>query len=90
MLTDDQISDTLISCFVPLKCDVQFFDYGTKLRFRVRDNTESTLVEFPNLVVRKVRVPSCLRTIVSETRERLARRGCTLEPFSSPILAMSQ
>ena len=73
------------SAFKPLQCVVEVFDYEHRLRFRVFDPDDKPLLTIKEALVRRLRDPGGLNTVVAECRSRVERKGYKLKPWKGPI-----
>lgn len=73
------------SAFKPFECVVEVFDYEHRIRFRVFDQNDKPLLTMSEALVRRVRDPGGLNTIVTECRAKVERRGHKLKSWKVPI-----
>jgi hypothetical protein len=80
----ESVVRSIEAAFKPLRCVVEVFDYEHRIRFRVFDNDDNPVLTVGEALVRRACDPGGLKTIVSECRDRLERKGFKLEPWAVP------
>ena len=81
MLTNDEIKAMVEGAFVPLRCVAEIWDYDDKLRFKVFDRNDKGLIKMPKVVLSDFRDEEQLREVLSQVRERVQQKGCSLDPW---------
>lgn len=80
----EEVVKAIEAAFKPLDCVVEVFDYRQRLRFRVFDPNEKPLLTVKEALLRHVRDPEGLNTVIAECRSRLERKGYRLKAWNAP------
>jgi len=73
-LTDDEILNHFKWFFDPHECIVEVWDYGTKLRLRVRNNQEKVIASLPSVSLSSIRQLSDLEALCEGIALHIASR----------------
>lgn len=80
-LTDQQIEDRIREALAPLRCDVEFPDFGTALEFVVHLPGGNTIHYAQGEGSSKADTRSKLDVILLEVRRKIAKAGHSLRPW---------
>jgi hypothetical protein len=75
------IQQGLEGAFRPLRCVVEIWDYGDKLRFKVFSDKDEAIVGMPEVLVRTIREPASLNHLIQQVREKILVKGYDLDPI---------
>lgn len=75
------IKDAIEQAFSPFRCAVEVSRYEVKLRFKVVDTDDQSIVEVSELVVRQLRDKSYLASVISSARDSVEEKGFSLAPW---------
>jgi hypothetical protein len=75
MMTDQQILSAVQAAFSPLRCTADIWDYGQKLRFRVFDSKNKTVLTYPTQVLGAIREVESLRAFLEMVRAQVQATG---------------
>ncbi|MEX0734086.1 MAG: hypothetical protein WD051_05560 [Steroidobacteraceae bacterium] len=81
MKTNEQICAAVEGAFSPLNCVAEIWDYEQKLRFRVSDATNETVLTCPNEVLANLRDDTALTAFLQNVRAEVEDNGYTLNPW---------
>lgn len=70
-----RIMRAIESGFEPFRCVVEIFDYDKKLRFRVFDQNDHTLLTFPSEPICSLLDKSALNALILAGRSKIERSG---------------
>ena len=81
MLTDQQILAAVRGAFAPLRCSVEISGHQQKLRLRVFDSSDKTVVTSPEQMVGAIRNVESLRAFLEMVRAKVQAKGHQLGPL---------
>ena len=81
MLTDQQILAAVQGAIAPLRCSAEIRDHQQKLRLRVFDSSDKTVVTSPEQMVGAIRNVESLRAFLEMMRAHVQAKGHKLGPF---------
>ena len=67
--------------FRPLRCVAEIWDYDDKLRFKVFDENNNSIIERPLLVLRELADEKTLSEFLRLIRTQVEEKGFTLESW---------
>ncbi|MGO4125743.1 hypothetical protein AB4Z01_15180 [Inquilinus sp. YAF38] len=70
MLTDEEIQEIVRDTFAPLRCKTEIWDYGAKLRFKVLDASNKTVLEMPSIPLHEIRDRNQLDQVLEGAKQR--------------------
>ncbi len=74
MLSNEDIISRLKKAFLPYRCEVEVWDYDHKLRFKVFDTTDVSLLAMPEVILSNVRDSDSLNSLIADAQQKLDRR----------------
>ena len=83
-LTVEDASEIIAGAFAPLRCVAEPWDFRHKVRFRVFDSSDESLLSMEDLTRAQVADPRRLETVIVHARENLASRGFILLSWTFP------
>jgi len=81
MKTNEQICAVVEGAFSPLNCVAEIWDYEQKLRFRVSDAMNETVLSCPSEVLANLRADAALTAFLQDVRAEVEANGYTLNPW---------
>jgi hypothetical protein len=81
MLTDQQILSAVQGAFSPLRCTAEIWDHQQKLRLRVFDSSDQTVIACPEQVLGAIRNVESLRAFLEMLRAQVQTKGHRLGPL---------
>lgn len=84
MKTNEQICAAVEAAFSPLNCVAEIWDGEQKLRFRVSDATNETVLSCPSEVLANLRDDSALAAFLQNVRAEVEDNGYSLNPWPEP------
>lgn len=81
----EDAAEVIGSAFSPLRCVAEPYDYNSKVRFRVFDDNDNSLLRMETLTRSQVADSRRLESIIAHARGNLTNRGYELAPWIFPI-----
>lgn len=78
MLSKQQIALKIRGAFLPFRCVVHFWDYSSKLRFKVLGDRRNGIFEISKIPLRQVQDERQLEALLRQVRQRVQDRGYVL------------
>ena len=77
MQTDEEIETLRVrleGAFKPFRCVAEVWDYNRKLRFKVFDNNNRSIIEVPQILLRALIDESNLQDLIEQARAQIHSR----------------
>ena len=75
----EEIKQTLINAFPPYRCVAEIWDYNDRIRFRVFDKNDKSIITVPEIIVNKIKTKIDLESLIQFYKSKIIELGFKID-----------